>query len=167
MALVGRGNNGADALYAAARLAEAGFSAAAVAPSTGVHAGALADAEAAGVLISIGDDPAGLERIADADVVLDGVFGIGGRSGLPDWARRWVDAVGEDAYLIAVDVPSGQDPAGHELDADGGVRRRDGDVLGGQAGPPPAAHRAGRRSAHGRRHRPDRRRPARRPPAHP
>ena len=118
VALVGGGNNGADALYAAARLAEAGFSAAAVRRSTGVHEGALADAEAAGVLLSVDDDPAGLERIADADVVLDGVFGIGGRSGLPDWARRWVDAVGEHAYLIAVDVPSGQDPAGHDLDAD-------------------------------------------------
>ena len=35
-----------------------------------------------------------------------------------------------------------------------GVRRRDGDLLGRQAGPPPAAHRAGRRPAHRRRHRP-------------
>jgi hydroxyethylthiazole kinase-like uncharacterized protein yjeF len=119
VALVGGGNNGADALYAAARLAEAGYSAAAVRRSSGVHEGALAAAEAAGVLLCVDDDPAGLERIAEADVVLDGVFGIGGRSGLPDWARPWVDAVGEDTYLIAVDVPSGQDPAGHELSPDG------------------------------------------------
>ncbi len=119
VALVGPGNNGADALYAAARLAEAGFGAAAVRRSDRVHAGALADAEGAGVLLWVDDDPAGLEHIAEADVVLDGILGIGGTPGLPGWARRWVDAVGEDAYVIAVDLPSGQDPAGRELDADG------------------------------------------------
>ncbi|WP_281177629.1 bifunctional ADP-dependent NAD(P)H-hydrate dehydratase/NAD(P)H-hydrate epimerase, partial [Kribbia dieselivorans] len=39
--------------------------------------------------------------------------------GLPDWARPWIDAVDATAWVIAVDVPSGQDPAGGELDPDG------------------------------------------------
>ncbi len=112
-ALVGPGNNGADALYAVARLAHAGYAAAAVHHET-VHAGARAAAEAAGVVL--GTD-AGV--LAEADVVLDGVLGIGARPGLPEWARAWVDTVAESAHVIAVDLPSGQDPAGEVLDPDG------------------------------------------------
>ncbi len=119
VALVGPGNNGGDALYAVARLADAGFNAAAVHLEGRVHAGALAAAEAAGVLLSVGESPEGLARLAEADVVLDGILGIGGHAGLPAWARPWVEAVGDDAYVIAVDLPSGQDPAGLELDPDG------------------------------------------------
>ncbi len=119
VALVGPGNNGADALYAAARLAEAGFGAAAVRRGDRVHEGALADADMAGVLVTTDDDPEGLARIGEADVVLDGILGIGGKPGLPRWARAWVEAVPEDAHVIAVDLPSGQDPAGRRLDPDG------------------------------------------------
>ena len=118
-ALVGPGNNGADALYAVARLAERGVACAASHLEDAVHAGALADARAAGVLLATGDDPEGLERVAEADIVLDGVLGIGGRAGLPGFARAWVDAVPDTAYVVAVDLPSGQDPAGESLDADG------------------------------------------------
>jgi hydroxyethylthiazole kinase-like uncharacterized protein yjeF len=113
VALVGPGNNGADALYACARLAEAGYAAAAVHHET-VHEGARRAAEDAGVVL--GTDASAL---AEADLVLDGVLGIGARPGLPDWAREWVDAVPESAYVLAVDLPSGQDPAGRGLDADG------------------------------------------------
>ncbi|WP_299443535.1 bifunctional ADP-dependent NAD(P)H-hydrate dehydratase/NAD(P)H-hydrate epimerase [uncultured Phycicoccus sp.] len=112
-ALIGPGNNGADALYAAARLAEAGWSVVAVHGET-VHDGARAAAEAAGVVLTT--DPA---SIAEADLVLDGILGIGARPGLPDWARAWVEAVPEAAYVLAVDLPSGQDPAGAEFDVDG------------------------------------------------
>jgi hydroxyethylthiazole kinase-like uncharacterized protein yjeF len=112
-ALVGPGNNGADALYATARLAESGVSAVAL-HHDHVHEGARAAAEAAGVLLTT--DPGVL---AEADLVLDGVLGIGARPGLPDWARTWVDAVPESAYVIAVDLPSGQDPGGEVLDPDG------------------------------------------------
>ena len=112
-ALVGPGNNGADALYAAARLCEAGFGAVAVHHDT-VHEGARAAAEAAGVVLTT--DP---RMVAEADLVLDGILGIGARPGLPDWAVAWVDAVPETAYVLAVDLPSGQDPAGGVLDPDG------------------------------------------------
>ena len=112
-ALVGPGNNGADALYAVARLAEAGWNAVAVHHDC-VHAGARAAAEAAGVVLTT--DPAAL---GEADVVLDGVLGIGARPGLPDWAVGWLAALSESAHVIAVDLPSGQDPMGGELDPDG------------------------------------------------
>ena len=112
-ALVGPGNNGADALYAVARLAEAGWNAVAV-HHDHVHEGARAAAEAAGVVLTT--DPSGL---GEADVVLDGILGIGARAGLPDWAAGWLAALSESAHVIAVDLPSGQDPMGGELDPDG------------------------------------------------
>ena len=112
-ALVGPGNNGADALYAVARLAEAGWNAVAVHHDT-VHEGARAAAEAAGVVLTT--DPSGL---GEADVVLDGILGIGARAGLPAWAAGWLAALSETAHVIAVDLPSGQDPMGGELDPDG------------------------------------------------
>jgi ADP-dependent NAD(P)H-hydrate dehydratase / NAD(P)H-hydrate epimerase len=112
-ALVGPGNNGADALYAVARLAEAGWNAVAV-HHDHVHEGARAAAEAAGVVLTT--DPSGL---GEADVVLDGILGIGARPGLPEWAVGWLAALPETAHVIAVDLPSGQDPMGGELDPDG------------------------------------------------
>ncbi len=112
-ALVGPGNNGADALYAVARLAEAGWNAVAVHSDT-VHEGARAAAEAAGVVLTT--DPSGL---GEADVVLDGILGIGARPGLPAWAAGWLADLADSAHVIAVDLPSGQDPMGGELDPDG------------------------------------------------
>ena len=112
-ALVGPGNNGADALYAVARLADAGWNAVAV-HHDHVHEGARAAAEAAGVVLTT--DPSGL---GEADVVLDGILGIGARPGLPRWAVGWLAALSETAHVIAVDLPSGQDPMGGELDPDG------------------------------------------------
>ncbi len=112
-AMVGPGNNGADALYAVARLADAGWNAVAVHHDT-VHEGARAAAEVAGVVLTT--DPTVL---GEADVVLDGILGIGARPGLPGWARAWVAALPDTAHVIAVDLPSGQDPMGGSLDADG------------------------------------------------
>ena len=112
-ALVGPGNNGADALYAVARLADAEWNAVALHHDV-VHQGARAAAEAAGVVLTT--DPAAL---AEADVVLDGILGIGARPGLPPWATAWVAAVPDSAHVIAVDLPSGQDPMGGVLDPDG------------------------------------------------
>ncbi len=118
VALVGGGNNGGDALYALAQLAEAGFRAGGVTTAGPVHeGGARAAAQAGATLV-----PAGDERwralLADADVVLDGITGIGGRAGLRDEAREWVSAVPPRAYVIAVDLPSGTDPAGLVRSAD-------------------------------------------------
>ena len=118
VALVGAGNNGADALYASARLARAGHLVAAVHGSQ-VHERALAVALAAGVVIAAGASEESLDLIREADVILDGIVGIGGRPGLPAYAQPWVAAIPDAAYVLAVDLPSGQDPSGEVLDPDG------------------------------------------------
>jgi hydroxyethylthiazole kinase-like uncharacterized protein yjeF len=109
--LVGAGNNGGDALYALAVLAQQGFSAAAV-HSAAAHSGGLEAARSAGVtLMSAGAD-GWRSVVAEADVVVDGILGIGGRPGLTGEAADWVEAIPEDAWVVAVDLPSGADPAG-------------------------------------------------------
>lgn len=114
--LVGTGNNGADTLFALAYLAADGLPVAA-ATTDRVHPGAYQAAVAAGVLLVSGS--AAVAAIADADIVLDGILGIGGRPEVPDFAREWVDAVPDEAYVIAVDTPTGADPAGRAGDPDG------------------------------------------------
>ena len=127
--LVGPGNNGGDALYAAAQLAGHGFAVAALRADWPVHEGGLAAAREAGVILAGPGAGEGRDEdegeaageaegadwralLAEADLVMDGVLGIGGRPGLPEAAQPWVDAVPDDAYVLAVDLPSGQDPAG-------------------------------------------------------
>ncbi|MDN5764189.1 MAG: bifunctional ADP-dependent NAD(P)H-hydrate dehydratase/NAD(P)H-hydrate epimerase [Humibacillus sp.] len=130
VALIGGGDNGGDALYAAALLIEAGFACAAVlVPENGregVHRGALEEAERQGVNIVVAadddDEDTGhatesLALVAEADLVLDGIVGIGGHPGLRTRASALVDAIDDDAWVIAVDLASGLDPAG-EVAAD-------------------------------------------------
>ncbi len=117
--LAGPGNNGADALYAAAHLADDGAQCVALQGPWPLAVGDAAAWEAAGVRV-IGVDGDWATALAGAELVLDGVLGIGGRPGLPDEARAWVDALPPDAYVISVDLPSGQDPAG-EVPQDSGV----------------------------------------------
>jgi hydroxyethylthiazole kinase-like uncharacterized protein yjeF len=113
--LVGGGNNGGDALYALAHLAEQGYAAAAV-HSAKAHPGGLAAAAQAGVALVADGAPTEEWRalLAEADVVVDGLLGIGGRPGLSGAAAAWVDAIPEEAWVVAVDLPSGADPAGEE-----------------------------------------------------
>lgn len=118
-ALVGPGNNGGDALYAVAHLAEAGFDSVALQGDWDAHTGGLAAATAAGVRVLRADEP-WRDALASADLVVDGVLGIGGRPGLPEEAVAWVDAIPDSAYVVAVDLPSGQDPAGEHA-SDRGV----------------------------------------------
>jgi len=118
VALVGPGNNGGDTLYAAAHLADRGFAVAAVRADWPVHEGGLARAQASGVIVT---EPGGRQwkqLLAEADLVLDGILGIGGRPGLPEQAIAWVEAIPDDAYVLAVDLPSGQDPAGEKATPD-------------------------------------------------
>jgi hydroxyethylthiazole kinase-like uncharacterized protein yjeF len=110
--LAGPGNNGADALYAAAHLADDGAACVALQGSWPLAIGDAASWLAAGVRV-VAADGDWATPLADADLVIDGVLGIGGRPGLPDEAAAWVDAIPEAAYVVSVDLPSGQDPSGH------------------------------------------------------
>ncbi|WP_217167035.1 NAD(P)H-hydrate dehydratase [Streptomyces sp. AC512_CC834] len=115
--LVGSGDNGGDALYAGARLARrgAGVTAVLLAPQR-AHGGGLAALRRAGGRVA---GAAVEEVIARADLVLDGVVGIGGRGGLRAEAVPLADAAARSrATVVAVDLPSG-------VDADTGQVRGD------------------------------------------
>ncbi|MEU5125493.1 NAD(P)H-hydrate dehydratase [Streptomyces mobaraensis] len=115
--LVGSGDNGGDALYAGARLARrgAGVTAVLLTPERAHPGGVRALLAAGGRTRDAG--PAGLRAIERADLVLDGIVGIGGKGGLRPDALPVVRAA-EGALVVAVDLPSG-------VDADTGEVRGD------------------------------------------
>ncbi|GAB78035.1 yjeF C-terminal region, hydroxyethylthiazole kinase-related/yjeF N-terminal region [Austwickia chelonae] len=125
--LVGSGGNGGDTLYALARLARkesAAGVAALLLSERGVHTSALDTARRCGVQIvdaltaKAGDV---LAIVAEADILVDGVTGIGGRPGwqpiIADLIEEILEAAPRDAHIIAVDLPSGADPAGEHVEA--------------------------------------------------
>jgi ADP-dependent NAD(P)H-hydrate dehydratase / NAD(P)H-hydrate epimerase len=104
--LVGSGDNGGDALYAGARLARRGARVHALLTGERAHPGGLAALLAAGGRV---DGEAG-RLFADADLVVDGVLGIGGRGALREPAAGWAAAAARGrASVVAVDIPSGVD----------------------------------------------------------
>lgn len=184
--LVGAGNNGGDTLHAGAYLARRGVDVLAVLTGEHAHAGGLAALRDAGgrveVLVGSPDDVTRPDRphdhlhphvadrvavqVARADVVLDGLVGIGARGALrgvaADLVRR-VSAVldGDDEraaaptdggrggrrrpWVVAVDAPSGIGV--DDGTVPGPVLRADRTVTFGAAKPglllPPATHLAG------------------------
>ncbi|WP_137993914.1 NAD(P)H-hydrate dehydratase [Streptomyces vilmorinianum] len=110
--LVGSGDNGGDALYAGVRLARRGAGVTAVLLGPRAHERGLAALLAAGGRVA--DDP--FEALAVADLVLDGITGIGGSGGLrPDAVPVARAARGSDAVVVAVDLPSGVDADSGEV----------------------------------------------------
>lgn len=102
--LIGSGDNGGDALYAGALLARRGAQITAVLLSPKAHAAGLAALKAAGGRTGSPDD------IPGADVVVDGIVGIGGRPGLrPDALKAVQLAEQHGVPIVAVDTPSGVD----------------------------------------------------------
>ncbi|MER7825207.1 NAD(P)H-hydrate dehydratase [Streptomyces sp. NPDC096097] len=101
--LVGPGDNGGDALYAGARLARrgAGVTAVPMDPER-MHPGGWAALRAAGGRV---------ERAVPqrADLVLDGLLGIGGKGGLRPAAAALVERIPPGVPVVAVDLPSGVD----------------------------------------------------------
>jgi hydroxyethylthiazole kinase-like uncharacterized protein yjeF len=97
--LVGAGNNGADALWAGARLARRGAAVTAVLAGSAVPDALVAFRSAGG---RIGTAAA----LDDADLVVDGLVGIGARGPLRD---SLASLVVEGEHVVAVDVPSGVD----------------------------------------------------------
>ncbi|WP_127545905.1 NAD(P)H-hydrate dehydratase [Actinoplanes sp. OR16] len=122
--LIGSGDNGGDALYAGAALARRGAQVRALllTPER-VHLAGLAALRAAGGFTTS-------ELPSRADLVLDGIVGIGGSGGLRPPAASVVRRLGslrgrtgDRPVIVAVDVPSGVtvdtgDVAGEAVDAD-------------------------------------------------
>lgn len=117
--LIGSGDNGGDALYAGSRLARRGALVEAVLLSPErAHSGGLIALRSAGGRVA--DDPA-IER---ADLVVDGIVGIGGRGGLRPRTAALADRAGRAGIpVVAVDVPSGVDASTGRL-AGAAVRAR-------------------------------------------
>jgi hydroxyethylthiazole kinase-like uncharacterized protein yjeF len=108
--LAGSGDNGGDALYAGARLARRGAAVTAIAAAPKVHAGGLAGLRAAGGRVT---EATGQTVIDRADLIIDGLLGIGGRGGLREpfagLAAAAEQARQQRATVVAVDLPSGID----------------------------------------------------------
>ncbi|MEU0175900.1 NAD(P)H-hydrate dehydratase [Streptomyces massasporeus] len=121
--LVGSGDNGGDALYAGARLARrgAGVTAVLLAPERAHAAGLSALRRTGGRVAGAGDGEALVEG---ADLVVDGIVGIGGKGGLRPDAVPLAAAAGRSrGAVVAVDLPSGVDADtgevhGHAVRAD-------------------------------------------------
>jgi len=123
IALVGPGNNGADALLAAADLRDRGFAVQAL-PLTRQPPGSR-DAREAWSLAESRGLPI-IERLtpelAGSALVIDGLFGIGLSRPITGTAAAWIGMLNDaHAQVIAVDVPSG-------INADSGA------VVGGHQG---------------------------------
>jgi len=124
--LAGSGDNGGDALYAGARLAARGATVTAIPAGPRLHeAGAQALARSGGRILARADratSPADLAEaaavLARADLIIDGILGIGGRGGLREPAATLAGLVARaaaaGAVVVATDLPSG-------VDADTGV----------------------------------------------
>ncbi|MBC9227516.1 NAD(P)H-hydrate epimerase [Aeromicrobium sp. 636] len=99
--LVGPGNNGGDALFAAAHLLERGRRVnLCLLDASKVHTAGLAAATAAGARV--------VDRPDGHRVVVDALFGIGARPGLEGAAAHWAAWIErERPVVVAVDVPSG------------------------------------------------------------
>src|SRR5215472_15205076 len=146
LVLAGSGDNGGDALYAGARLASRGADVIAVAAGQQLHPGGAAELRGRGGRVitaaaapasqagraaggtAAGGTAAGgtaapqitdsaARAIGGADLILDGLTGIGGRGGLREpaasLARLTGSARADGALVVAVDLPSG-------IDADSG-----------------------------------------------
>ncbi|EMY33188.1 carbohydrate kinase, partial [Arthrobacter crystallopoietes BAB-32] len=110
--LAGSGNNGGDALYAAASLARRGASTTAVLTSQRCHPEALAAFIAAGgreVRLTEANTAELAVLCRDADVLIDGILGTGAAGGLRHPAAALVCAVAAapPPLVVACDLPSG------------------------------------------------------------
>ena len=102
--LAGPGNNGGDGYVAARYLKQRGVSVEVQAfspPRTPEAIDAAAKARSVGVRTADFGVP------ADEDLVIDAIFGGGGRTELPESIVRWMDT---DSNIVSVDYPTGLDP---------------------------------------------------------
>jgi hydroxyethylthiazole kinase-like uncharacterized protein yjeF len=118
--LVGTGHNGADALLAGVLLRRRGAAVAAVLVGDAGYEPGVAEFRAAGgTLIEI-QSKGGLRRalavLATSCMVVDGIVGESGAGPLRGPSADLVDAIPDDAVVVAVDLPSGIDPDTGQID---------------------------------------------------
>jgi ADP-dependent NAD(P)H-hydrate dehydratase / NAD(P)H-hydrate epimerase len=108
--LAGSGDNGGDALHAGALLAARGAKVTAVAAGSRWHEGGAAALRGAGGRLTDAAGPRASATMAAADLIIDGLLGIGGRGGLREPAASLAAAAERSgALVVAVDLPSGVD----------------------------------------------------------
>ncbi|MGR6924051.1 NAD(P)H-hydrate dehydratase [[Actinomadura] parvosata] len=102
--LVGSGDNGGDALYAGERLARRGARVEAVLAGSKTHEAGLR------ALLDAGGRVAEAPAVEAADLIIDGLVGIGASGALREpYARLAQEANAARGTVVAVDVPSGVD----------------------------------------------------------
>lgn len=109
--LCGSGNNGGDALYAGALLAERGAVVDAITVAEQWHEGGAQALLAVGGRLVPATSESAAELVAGADVVIDGIVGIGAQGAVRSPAKELLHQVGDAAWVVAVDIPSGVDPS--------------------------------------------------------
>jgi len=116
--LVGAGDNGGDALFAGAELADEGVGVTAIPTSERMHAEGAAAARASGVVFVDAASGSGVEdALRSAAVIVDGILGTG-TSAAPALRGRARDVVAaaipivraRGIPVVAVDLPSGIHP---------------------------------------------------------
>jgi ADP-dependent NAD(P)H-hydrate dehydratase / NAD(P)H-hydrate epimerase len=111
--LAGTGDNGGDALFAAARLAARGARVTAIATGSGLHEAGAAALRSSGGRTADATGQEAADAIAAADLIIDGILGIGGHGGLREPAATLAgltaEAAGDGALVVATDLPSGVD----------------------------------------------------------
>ncbi len=106
----GSGNNGGDALFAGALLARRGMRVDALGTTAAVHLEGLAAMRRAGGRFSVWDAAGSRSVIDDADVIIDGLVGIGARGALRGPAEEMVPFLNAaKAIRVSVDLASGVD----------------------------------------------------------
>jgi hydroxyethylthiazole kinase-like uncharacterized protein yjeF len=109
--LAGSGDNGGDALYAGARLARRGARVEAVLAGSRTHEGGLAALKRAGGRVATE------ESIEHADLIVDGLVGIGGAGPLREPYGKLAGMVNDaPGLVVAVDVPSGVEAGSGRVD---------------------------------------------------
>lgn len=115
--LAGPGNNGGDALFAAANLAARGAAVRVLGLMGRLHDAGAAAARRSGaelVLLSADEARAGeLSALRGADLVIDGLLGTGAKPGLRDdlaaLLADWQEGAHSAQRVVAVDAPTGVD----------------------------------------------------------
>ncbi|MFF5211752.1 NAD(P)H-hydrate dehydratase [Streptosporangium sp. NPDC000396] len=117
--LIGSGDNGGDALYAGARLASRGARVDAILAGERFHrAGAAALRRSGGRVTDLqGGTSAARRLVHAADLIMDGLVGIGGAGALRE-PYATLAGLANDApgAVVAVDVPSGVDASSGRID---------------------------------------------------